>query len=442
MGDEPKSSARPHSSDGCLTRCNPVKMGSVSESLSDIHNLVFLTAERVPVTGRPDFSSRATVCSAYHLTPDGEDRAALWQRYAVELSTAGYSATLGASADRIANDLAAGTLRDVTFSDVDEDGLARVLDALERAPQAAANTLVAIALAGGDTLPAVTPDGGLGAPGVLLLFSQWTPGGWVSEEVFDHTSVIRLCERWTRERGREVRAGIPDWRRKLCGDLLRVIELREPAEIGALPAIPGRRLARPVPYFPVADLLIGEKGVTVRLGNIGPVAASSAPLVVDDGFTVSNLVIAGSPIDDQRHVRVPVTVEDGHYDVTVIGPNHFRRRFAGTFPSVGVHCAAEYFRRDPWFPNLTLTVWHDLKLPVFFWMEKRLGERAASKAVGYGSGTLERLPGPRQTARFKEEPGANTFGWYDVAVTTSADPKWVREYSGHMPTGIRPTLDY
>jgi hypothetical protein len=38
--------------------------------------------------------------------------------------------------------------------------------------------------------------------------------------------------------------------------------------------------------------------------------------------------------------------------------------------------------------------------------------------------------------------GRHTFGWYVVAVTTSADPKWVREYSGHMPTGIRPTLDY
>jgi hypothetical protein len=128
--------------------------------------------------------------------------------------------------------------------------------------------------------------------------------------------------------------------------------------------------------------------------------------------------------------------------VTVHGPDHFRRRFAGSVPDAGVHCEVEHFGRDPWFPTLTLTVWHDSATPALFWLERRLGERAASKAVGYGTGTQERVPGPRRTARFKEEPGANTFGWYDVAVTTNADPSWVREYAGHLPTGIRPTLAY
>lgn len=417
-------------------------MASVSESLTDIRHLVVLTADRVSAANHPELTSRATECRAYHLTPDGEDRAALWQQYSAGLVAVHYTVALEPGTDRLVDDLMAGFLCDVTVADIDETGLARVVDALDRSPQIAAKTLVVFALAGGRALPVVAPEGSLGDPGILLLISPWTPSGWVSEEVFDHTSVMRLCERWTREHGREVRATLPAWRRELCGDLLRVLEFREPAEIGPLPEIPGRRLARPVPYFPVADLRLGDNGVTLRLGNIGPDAASAAPFVVNDGVTVTSLVVAGSPIDDQTHLRVPVAVEDGSYDVTVLGPNHFRRRFAGTFPDAGVHCAAEYFGRDPWFPNLTLTVWHDLTLPVFFWMEKKLGERAASKAAGYGSGTLERLPGPRQTARFKEEPGANTFGWYDVAVTTSADPKWIREYSGHMPTGIRPTLDY
>ncbi len=414
----------------------------MSGTLTDIRHLVVLTAERVPGADHAELANHATECRAYHLAPAGEDRAGLWRRYGAGLAAAGFTVTMEPAADRLADDLADDALRDVTVADVDGPGLTRILAALGRSPAVAAKTLVVVALDGGPALPVVAPEGELGDPGTLLLLSPWTPGGWVSEEVFDHTSVMRFCERWTGERGHEVRADIPDWRRALCGDLLRVVELREPDELGPLPEIPGRRLARPVPYFPVADLRIGDDGVTVRLGNIGPVAAAPAPFVVNDGFTVSTLVVAGSPLDDQAHVRIPIAVVDGGYDVTVLGPDHFRRRFAGAFPDTGVHCAAEYFGRDPWFPHLTLTVWHDLTLPVFFWMEKRLGERAASKAAGYGSGTLERLPGPRQTARFKEEPGANTFGWYDVAVTTSADPTWVREYAGHMPTGIRPTLDY
>ncbi|MCU1420798.1 MAG: hypothetical protein JWN36_449 [Microbacteriaceae bacterium] len=395
----------------------------MSGQLTDIRHLVVLTAEGVAAADVPELVARATQCRAFHLTPEGEDRAALWRGYSDALVAAGFS---------VSNDPASAA--DVTLADLDAAGLARFVDTLD----AAGSTLVAIALAGREALPVDE----LGAPGILLLISPWTPGGWVSEEVFDHTSLMRFCERWTAARGREVAADLPAWRRELCGDLLRAIELRDASEVGALPTVSGRLLARPVPYFPVAELRIGEAGVTLRLGNTGPMAASSAPFLVDDDGAVSSLVVPGSPLDDQVHVRVPVTVTDGHYDVTVLGPDHFRRRFAGAFPDAGVHCDAEYFGRDPWFPSLTLTVRHDLTLPVFFWLERRLGERAASKAAGYGSGTLERLPGPRQTARFKEEPGANTFGWYDVAVTTSADPTWVREYSGRMPTGVRPTLAY
>ena len=398
----------------------------MSGQLTDIRHLVVLTAEGAAAADVPSLVGRSTQCRAYHLTPDGEDRAALWQGYSRELEAAGYP---------VSDDPAIGA--DVTLADVDAAGLARFVAALDASPDAA-TTLVAIALAGGEALPV----GELGAPGILLLLSPWTPAGWVSEEVVDHTSLLRFCERWTAARGREVRAELPAWRRELCGDLLRAIELRDGSEVEPLPSVAGRLLARPVPYFPVADLRIGEAGVTLRLGNTGPMATSTAPFLVDDNGAVSSLVVPGSPLDDQVHVRVPVAVTDGHYDVTVLGPDHFRRRFAGAFPDAGVHCDAEYFGRDAWFPSLTLTVWHDLTLPVFFWLERRLGERAASKAAGYGSGTLERLPGPRQTARFKEEPGANTFGWYDVAVTTSADPTWVREYSGHMPTGVRPTLAY
>ena len=417
-------------------------MGRVSESLADIRHLVVVDATRVAAGDRPGIARDATECRAFHLPPEGEDRAALWREYAAALEAAGYVVADDEDAAQLADDIAAGSLPDVTVTEADGPALDAVIIALDRSPDLAATTLVAVMLGGGDALPVVVPEGALGTAGTLLLLSPWTPAGWESEEVLDHTSLLRFCERWTAARGREVPAGIPAWRRALCGDLLRVIELRDPADVGPLPEVAGRRLARPVPYFPVADLRIGDNGVTLRLGNVGPVAAASAPFSVDDGTAVAHVVAPPSPLDDQLYLRIPVAIVDGRYDVTVLGPDHFRRRFAGSFPDADVHCEVEQIGRDPWFPELTLTVWHDLTLPTFFWLERRLGERAASKAAGYGSGTFERLPGPRQTARFKEEPGANTFGWYDVAVTTSADEAWVREYAGHMPTGARPTLGY
>jgi phospholipase C len=413
----------------------------VSGSLVDIRHLVFILAEHVPAREAGDLASRSTQCRAYHVSPRDEDAAVLWAGYLGELRTAGYSAA-STTASELIDGISNSALGEITVLGAEAREIEQIVRAIEATPDVASSTLLAIALGDGEALPVAVEGGGLGEAGLLLLVSPWTPPGWVSEEVFDHTSVMRFCESWTDARGRHVRASIPNWRRTICGDLHRVIELRDAAEVGPLPSVAGRLLARPVPYFPAADLRIGESGVTLRLANLGPIAASPAPLLVIDSGETQSVVVAGSPLDDQSWVRIPVAIDSGRYDVTVSGPNHFHRRFAGSFPDTGVHCTADYFGRDPWFPSLTLTVRHDQNMPIFFWMEKRLGERAASKAAGYGSGILERLPGPRQTARFKEEPGANTFGWYDVAVTTSADAEWVREYAGHMPTGVRPTLDY
>ena len=47
-------------------------------------------------------------------------------------------------------------------------------------------------------------------------------------------------------------------------------------------------------------------------------------------------------------VEVPVAVRDDRYEVTVRGPNHFRRRFAGTFPSPA-RCTCDHFASgDAW----------------------------------------------------------------------------------------------
>lgn len=65
---------------------------------------------------------------------------------------------------------------------------------------------------------------GLGFRVPMLVVSPWTQGGWVSSEVFDHTSFLRFCE---------VRFGVREpnisaWRRRTCGDLTSTLRLDVP----------------------------------------------------------------------------------------------------------------------------------------------------------------------------------------------------------------------
>ena len=398
--------------------------------LSGIDHLVFVFAEDCPAGEHPDLAQRATECRAYHTTPEGEDRQALWAEYAAELSAAGYRFSSPGGAKMFADDLRTGNLAEVTVVDVDDAGLGVVVEALRS--QGPAATLVAVALGGGDALAVVDTEGSLGSPGTLLLLTPGSPGGWVSEEVLDHTSLIQLCERWTKARGREVPADLPAWRRRLVGDLVGTLTFDEgPLELTYDTG--GRRPARPVPYFPVVDLRLDEDGASLLLANLGPTATRAAHLVVDDGAAVSHHTVPGSPTDGPGWVEVPVAVRDGRYDVSVLGPNHFRRRYAGSFPSP-VRCACDHFGAgDAWFPDLVLTLSHATTVPVFFWLERRLGTR-------YGGAKSERLLGPRQIQSFREQPGARTHGWYDLSVTTSADQEWVQEYAGHLHAGSKPSL--
>ena len=57
------------------------------------------------------------------------------------------------------------------------------------------------------------------------LVSPWTRGGWVSSEVFDHTSLIQFLEHWTTTLGKPaICENISEWRRTVCGDLTSAID--------------------------------------------------------------------------------------------------------------------------------------------------------------------------------------------------------------------------
>jgi hypothetical protein len=280
--------------------------------LTDLEHLVLLIAEQVPVdglAGLDGLSERMTTCRAYHLTPEGEERAErLWPAYAVVLRETGYTVHLRASMP--------DTLGDVTVIEASRATVEAVIGGLDDLPP---NTLLAVALAGGEASPVVDETGALGGSGVLLLRTPWASRDWVSDEVCDHTSLMQLCERWTAARGREARARLTAWRRRVCGDLVGALDLGGDPDPGA-PAV------RPAPYAPEAEVRTADGRPVLVLRNAGPAAARAAHLVVDDGVEVSRHTVPASGAERPKELVVPIAVTDGRYDVTVTGPAGFRRR--------------------------------------------------------------------------------------------------------------------
>ncbi len=70
-------------------------------------------------------------------------------------------------------------------------------------------------------LRAETDPIGLGFRVPLVIASPWSRGGYVCSQVFDHTSILRLVEKWqSKKTGRTIQeTNISSWRRMVCGDL-------------------------------------------------------------------------------------------------------------------------------------------------------------------------------------------------------------------------------
>lgn len=384
-------------------------------SLTDIEHLLFLLAEDVPVTALRSLPGRVTTCRGYHLTPEDEEREARsWPAYAAALRDAHVTVHLRASMP--------DTLGEVTVIEARQETVEAVVDRLGALPP---GTVVAIALAGGDAEPVHDDVGALGAPGTLLLHTPWSGADWVSEEVCDHTSLMQLCERWTAARGHEAPARLTSWRRRVCGDLVGALDLGD--DLSGEPDLPGRALARPLPYRPEVGLRWDGGAVGVLLSNAGTGATRAVHLVVDDGTTVRRDTIPASSPDRPKEFELPVTVEDGRYDVTVTGPNRFRRRLAGSVPDAGLSCTAAPL--DGGGVRLGLVLSHADPTPVTFTLTSRpAGRPAAVRRVAVA---------PGEVVTVEEEPWREDHGWYDVAVSAETRPGWVREYTGHLEADDR-----
>jgi phospholipase C len=292
--------------------------------------------------------------------------------------------------------------------------------------------------------------------------------------VFDHTSVIQFIEK----RFGVIESHLTPWRRSISGDLTSALNFkaadRAPSRLpdttnfvsfvsggelvpvtqaviaaGQQPAPdiaitvptvqsmptqePGQRLARALPYRLQADATadIAAHTVSIAFENTGTVGAffqvraavgaqSSGQGTGPWGYTVD-------PATRELSDRWSPTAGTG-YDLSVYGPNGFFRRFAGGLTGTS--------------DNLEVRVLPELgggDAVLRLVIRNAATSRSTAIIANQYTGEDERLflePGAHLTV-----PVVTSFNWYDLTITTSTDPSFVRQYAGHIENGFDSVSD-
>ncbi|BEV71846.1 phospholipase C, phosphocholine-specific [Paludibacterium sp. THUN1379] len=282
---------------------------------------------------------------------------------------------------------------------------------------------------------------GLGPRVPMLVISPWSKGGWVCSEQFDHTSVIRLLE---------ARFGIHDdnispWRRAVCGDLTRTLDLSQrdpgwpslpdpasylaaaraactlprpqPGQASGRPAQePGQRPSRALPYRLACQASVKGDALTLSFDNQGETAAC---LIVygDDPYRPDgpwHYTLAGqSRLQETWHT----TLQGGRYGLSVHGPNGWLRRFAGSRHDPGL---SSRWQEDPARHQIHLWLRNEDTRPCTLWL-RSAGSTTPSQQLNIAAGS---------EMHWSQDVSPRA-DWYDVIVTDSADGKgWLRSTAG------------
>ncbi len=286
---------------------------------------------------------------------------------------------------------------------------------------------------------------GLGPRVPMYVVSPWSKGGWVSSEVFDHTSVLRFLER----RFGVAEPNISAWRRAVCGDMTSAFDfaarddrrfvdelpetaaraaaaraLPEPIKppAPALPALPvqerGTRPSRAVPYvLHVAARVSAQPAqIELRLSNTGTAG------VVFHVYDRQHLDRAPRrfTVEPGKHLvdHWPVVDAAGPYDLWLLGPNGFHRHVTGraaASPEVDVA-----YERG----NLKITLRNPGPEPV----ELRLRANAYTQDE-------QRVVVPAGQDRVRPWSLTRSARWYDLSVDAPAIPGFLRRFAGRVETG-------
>lgn len=279
---------------------------------------------------------------------------------------------------------------------------------------------------------------GLGPRVPLYVISPWSKGGYVSSEVFDHTSILRFLE----ARFGVHEPNISAWRRAVCGDLTscfdfaapdtvefmatlpataplseRAAELKEirpplPQQLAAPVQEPGVRRRRATPYKLDARLVADKDKRALLFVN-----HSAQRAAVFHVYDVGRLddVPARYTVGAGRELAHPVPADNETVDLFILGPNGFHRRLIGN----GRAFTASMDGNSTAAVMLTLT---------------NLGATPQSitmtdKAYGAAPAVLE-LAGS-ETRRIALDL-TKSHGWYDYQFT-AAGQSW--RMAGHVEDG-------
>jgi len=321
---------------------------------------------------------------------------------------------------------------------------------------------------------------GLGYRVPMIIASPWSRGGVVCSQVFDHTSVLQLLEKWlTHKTGRKIiEPNISTWRRTVCGDLSSTFGLsgdrkdspafpprdefiaqierarskKLPDDFAPLTAEQvkmirdtptknssrqesGLRRSAALPYeLDVRGALNDARDefeVKLKVGadRFGP-ASAGAPFVAyaihgPGKIEVRNYAVAaGKEIEDSWRLD---EFDNGAYHICVYGPNGFFREFVGLASASLLKIEFGYMHA----PNS-----HDLSGDVQISIEPRPGQELVEfeiEDLGYETGGNRKVA-KAGTVNLCKIESSKTFGWYDFAIRTS-DRKFQQRHAGRVETG-------
>jgi phospholipase C len=299
---------------------------------------------------------------------------------------------------------------------------------------------------------------GFGVRVPMIVISPWSKGGYVSSEVFDHTSLIRFIEtRFADGNPELIESNITPWRRAVTGDLTSAFNFRTPnSKIVALPNTsayippnqdrypdyvppvpsnqmmpvqePGTRPARPVPYTLNAEGFAnaGDGTFAITFSN----ARRTAVYQVRSGNSSQGpwtyTLGRGEKVVD----TYPVS-GDGltGYELSAYGPNGFLRAFRGSISG-------------PSIVQLDVrTEYHEKRNGITFFETNR-GNRTINFSLtdAYTGKVISGELKPGQSDEKTWELN-RTFGWYDFMITAESDSTFRYQLAGHVETGEESRTD-
>jgi phospholipase C len=288
------------------------------------------------------------------------------------------------------------------------------------------------------------------------VISPWSKGGWVSSQVFDHTSLIQFIEKRFPNVGMET--NITPWRRAVAGDLTSVFDFanpNSPVDI-ALPSTasfkptdfsihkdynvnphkneplpkqePGIRPARAVPYVLNAhgSLQASDNSFRIDFTNTGTATAvfqvRSAAVHQPRTYTVE----PGKSLSDTWQLSA---IGVSLCDLSVHGPNGFYRAFKGPVSSLRNSQLDVLAQYSPQAGSIVLMIRNNGSTAAAVNIADQYTGQRVNLSIG---------PGATESPFFSL---VRSSGWYDFVITLAPNSGIQYRIAGHLETGTASISD-